>query len=67
MIQGYNYNPDKKTVTSGDKTINFYCGPDFTPEARTVLDLYFGNITPQHALVDIVTNQLNILKGPQNG
>lgn len=61
------YDPDEKTVTRGDKTINFYCGPSLTDDAKIVLDLYFGIITPQHALVDIISDKLNILKDAENG
>ncbi len=48
----YIYDPEEKTITFKDKVINFYCGEDLTADAVSVLNLYFGFLTPQQALVD---------------
>ena len=50
------YDPDKKTVSYGDRIVSFDCGAELTTEAADLLSLYFGFILPQQAYVAMVDN-----------
>lgn len=58
----YVYDPKEKTVTFKDKVINFYCGKVLTDDAINILNLHFGFLTPQQALVDRMLERSDLLE-----
>ena len=62
MQINYVYDPKEKIVTFGDKVINFYCGDALTDAAVSILNLYFGFLTPQQALVDKMLERSDLLE-----
>lgn len=62
MPVNYTYDPKEKTVTFQGKIVNFYCGEELTADAVSVLDLYFGFLTPQQALVDRMLEKHDLIE-----
>ena len=48
----YIYDPEKQIVEFEGRSVVLYCGPELTDEAIFILDIYFGRLSPQDALID---------------
>ena len=46
------YDPEKQNAKYKDKSVVFYCGDELTEAATAILQLYFGIVSPQDALID---------------
>jgi hypothetical protein len=49
------YDAQGKIAKCKDESIAFYCGPELTEAAINILQIYFGIISPQDALINNIS------------
>ena len=49
------YDAEEKIAKCEDESVAFYCGPKLTDAAIDILQIYFGIISPQDALINNIS------------